>query len=316
MFPVLIIAYVNYNNVVARIKELRSLGFESISIFVDGFTENANSLKAGDRKKLVDYISQEFAALRIKRAFFNESNLGLGVAVPRAIDWFFEGEEYGLILEDDCSLQSYAKPFLNQCEQLITLNPDAVICLSNPHSNAAEFEHKSNMFFIPSNFFSSWGWICHREVWKTISIRKIELAEVLYAARQIQTISSIEKFWLALSWMDVWLTLRANQHRLWAFRFTILLIIFGVRIYYPSVKLVQHLPDACSTNVTNRPTWDEKQDLKSIPRIPSKPYKVLDVNWLDGYIAKKVQGAECRGLIIRLVYRLITKLKSNNRITY
>jgi hypothetical protein len=33
---------------------------------------------------------------------FREQNLGCGIAVKSAIDWFFENEEAGIILEDDC----------------------------------------------------------------------------------------------------------------------------------------------------------------------------------------------------------------------
>ena len=36
------------------------------------------------------------------KTLFRESNLGCGVGVSSAIDWFFDNEKEGIILEDDC----------------------------------------------------------------------------------------------------------------------------------------------------------------------------------------------------------------------
>ena len=48
--------------------------------------------------------------------FFRDKNLGCRVAVSSAIDWFFENEEEGIILEDDC-LPSQS--FFWFCEELL-----------------------------------------------------------------------------------------------------------------------------------------------------------------------------------------------------
>jgi len=50
------------------------------------------------------------------RALFREKNLGCRAGVSSAIDWFFENEEEGIILEDDC-LPSLS--FLWFCEELL-----------------------------------------------------------------------------------------------------------------------------------------------------------------------------------------------------
>ena len=50
------------------------------------------------------------------KTLFRENNLGCKIAVSGAIDWFFENEKEGIIIEDDC-LPS--KSFFNFCEDML-----------------------------------------------------------------------------------------------------------------------------------------------------------------------------------------------------
>ena len=316
MIPALIIAHANYEAVKKRLTELRSFEIHEIFIYVDGYNDDGNIQRLHQRTQLIEMLEKELSLSKLSRVHFCETNTGVGIAVPSAVDWFFQNVDCGLILEDDCSLQPYAEVFLSQCKQFITTNPNSIVCLSNPNLSMSRFLHASEMTLIPSNFFSSWGWVCHRETWERVSIRKIELLEVLSAVRRSNDISRLDQFWLTLSWMDIWSTLRANQFRLCAFRFTILLITSGVQIYYPSIKLVQHSPNEGSTNVFIQPIWDEGQNLECVPRVSSQNYTVFDRNLLDQYIARNVQGAEFLGLLVRLTHRLVKKMKPNNRRSY
>jgi hypothetical protein len=308
MFPVLIVAHANYENVLTRLNELKSLGFEDISVFVDGFSESGSELKSSSRKKLVEFILQEVDCSGIQRAHFNDINLGVGVAVPRAIDWFFDHVDFGLILEDDCGLVPQAKTFLNQCHQFALDNPNTVICLSNPNPNLVPACADSKMLFISSNYFSSWGWICHRKTWQRVSIREIELSEVLAAARRGSTISKVDHFWLIFSWVDIWVSLKSNQQRLWAFRFTVLLILAKVQVYYPASKVVQHSPVLGSTNVSFRPEWDQSQITNTVLSLPQNASTFFYESALDRYIVRNVHGASLRSLIVRFLFRLAKRV--------
>ena len=50
------------------------------------------------------------------KTLFRDKNLGCKVAVSRAIDWFFEHVEEGIILEDDCLPHP---TFFRFCEELL-----------------------------------------------------------------------------------------------------------------------------------------------------------------------------------------------------
>ena len=55
------------------------------------------------------------------KTLFREENLGCGKAVSSAIDWFFENEEFGIILEDDCVPD---QSFFGFCEQMLVKYKD------------------------------------------------------------------------------------------------------------------------------------------------------------------------------------------------
>src|SRR5699024_6685762 len=50
------------------------------------------------------------------KTLFRQNNLGCKQAVSGAIDWLFENEEMGIILEDDCLPDS---SFFSFCEELL-----------------------------------------------------------------------------------------------------------------------------------------------------------------------------------------------------
>ena len=97
------------------------------------------------------------------QTLFRDTNLGCKNAVSGAISWFFEHEDEGIILEDDCLPSS---TFFRYCEELL-----------------ARFRHDTRIMSIaatnmqgrcpdadPSYFFSRyslmWGWATWRRAWR------------------------------------------------------------------------------------------------------------------------------------------------------
>ena len=95
---------------------------------------------------------------------YREQNLGCKYAVSSAIDWFFEHEEEGIILEDDC-LPS--QPFFWFCGSLLAR-------YRNDHriwqiSGTTHFEDRVSMtsadYFL-SRYGPVWGWASWRRAWR------------------------------------------------------------------------------------------------------------------------------------------------------
>ncbi|MDR1223794.1 MAG: hypothetical protein LBL07_13095 [Tannerella sp.] len=101
------------------------------------------------------------------KTLFREKNLGCKIAVSEAITWFFEQEEYGVILEDDCLPDLSFFPF---CEELLIRYKDD-----------DRIGHIGGNCFFPGlvtnglgyDFCSIahiWGWASWRRAWKNYDV--------------------------------------------------------------------------------------------------------------------------------------------------
>lgn len=98
------------------------------------------------------------------KTLFRENNLGCKEAVKGSIDWFFENEEMGIILEDDC-LPSFS--FFKFCQEVLIKYKDDIrisgVCGNN-------FNSKLNRNNEDSYFYSEilymWGWGTWRKSWQ------------------------------------------------------------------------------------------------------------------------------------------------------
>lgn len=100
------------------------------------------------------------------RTLLREENLGCKCAVAGAIDWFFEQEKEGIVIEDDILP---APEFFSFCESMLALHRDnpRVMMISgfNPIGAAVE----SSDYFFSENP-SIWGWACWRDRWASYDI--------------------------------------------------------------------------------------------------------------------------------------------------
>lgn len=96
------------------------------------------------------------------RTLFRERNLGCGRAVKEAIDWFFNCEEEGIILEDDCLPEPCFFPY---CEEMLDWYRDeqqvAMISGFNGIPRSHWQASRIHLTAIPH----IWGWATWRRAW-------------------------------------------------------------------------------------------------------------------------------------------------------
>ncbi|MDE2071479.1 MAG: glycosyltransferase family 2 protein [Patescibacteria group bacterium] len=92
---------------------------------------------------------------------YQDKNLGLRWGPPAGIGWFFEHEEAGIILEDDCL--PHPDFFRFASEMLERYRTDTRIIQITGTNMMPEFPHESSYFF--SKFFNLWGWAAWRRSW-------------------------------------------------------------------------------------------------------------------------------------------------------
>lgn len=122
---------------------------------------------------------------------FAEKNQGCRLGVSSAISWFFENEEMGVILEDDCFPDL---SFFTFCEDLLVryMDDQSVGMISGVNFFYNQIDLKNSYFF--SKYFHIWGWATWRRAWEgyksnnlDLSNIESELAKVFNSKRAIQT---------------------------------------------------------------------------------------------------------------------------------
>jgi len=132
---------------------------------------------------------------------FSDLNQGCGRGVSNAITWFFEHEEMGIILEDDCLP---CPDFFRFCDELLVKYKDdeRISTIAGTNQFAKYREGKSNEYFF-SRFTYIWGWATYRRVWKdydfTLSFlpelkKKMSFEKLLYPLKKHQVKKLGRKF--------------------------------------------------------------------------------------------------------------------------
>lgn len=95
------------------------------------------------------------------KTLFRDVNLGCKYAVSGAISWFFEHEEQGIILEDDC-LPSTS--FFSYCENMLECykDDDKVMMISGNNFIDSD-KIKQDYYFLTIPHI--WGWATWRRAW-------------------------------------------------------------------------------------------------------------------------------------------------------
>jgi hypothetical protein len=97
------------------------------------------------------------------KTLFRDQNLGCGVAPANAIDWFFENEEEGIILEDDCLPH---QSFFWYCQELLDKYRHDTRVM---HITGTNFHKGWQRDPDYSYYFSAiglgWGWASWRRAW-------------------------------------------------------------------------------------------------------------------------------------------------------
>lgn len=113
------------------------------------------------------------------RTLFQEKNLGCGIGVYTAINWLFENEEYGIILEDDCVVNVSFFKYME--ELLIRYASDERIGMIAGTNPLVEFETSTSYIF--SKYKSCWGWATWKRAWKNMDMsmnwREVDFDSVL-----------------------------------------------------------------------------------------------------------------------------------------
>ncbi len=97
------------------------------------------------------------------QTLFRTRNLGCRIGVSTALDWFFDHEEAGIILEDDCVPSA---SFFGYCSVLLERFRDdpRIMCISGDNFQKGRCVTPYSYYF--SRHMNCWGWATWRRAWK------------------------------------------------------------------------------------------------------------------------------------------------------
>lgn len=163
--PVLLLAFNRPKHCSMVFDRVRQLRPSKLYLACDG----ARSYKPGEADKVAavrHYLTSNVDWPCELKTLFRDTNLGCKLAVSQGIDWFFEYETMGIILEDDC-LPDVS--FFRYCRQLLLrYEHDTRVWMISGFNPLREFPSPASYFF--THFGFCWGWATWRRAWRNFDV--------------------------------------------------------------------------------------------------------------------------------------------------
>ena len=150
----------------------------------DGEAEKVNAVR--------DYIMSNIDWECKVKTLFREQNLGCKYAVSDAIDWFFENEEMGIILEDDC-LPSQS--FFWFCEELLKRYKDDMRVGQISGDNFQKSIKRGDGDYYFSIYNHIWGWASWANRWKNYDVELNTISDSVFIEEVIKE-DNTRKYWI------------------------------------------------------------------------------------------------------------------------
>lgn len=166
----------------------------------------------------------------------SSEHLGCRVGVSRALSWFFEQEQEGIVLEDDCVPHPEFFPY---CEALLERYRDdeRIWCISGSNFQDGQWRGDGSYYF--SQYPHCWGWASWRRCWRHYDsdlllwpgLKDSGLLETIFVNPQERQF-----------WSEIWdLLYRENQPDSWAYRWTFTCLAMGGMTALPNQNLISNI---------------------------------------------------------------------------
>lgn len=179
---------------------------------------------------------------------FNERNLGCKTAVSRAVTRFFEQEEAGIILEDDCvahpSFFGFAATLLDRFK-----DDERVFMISGDNFQFGRRRDHYSYYF--SHHTHIWGWATWRRAWARYD-HSMKLWPEIRDGGWLEDVVGDRRG--AEYWRRIFEDTYAERNTSWAYRWTFAAWVNGGLAVLPNANLVSNIGfgDAATHTVNRR----------------------------------------------------------------
>lgn len=157
MTPILLLVFNRPQKTKEVLEALTAISYQRLYIACDGPRNEYDLRNIDEIKSLINSLVPSDVELHTS---FSKHNLGCKKGVLRGINWFFENESEGIILEDDCVptalFYDYADKSLNHYRSNKSIF----------HVSGTRFVSSSEKDVSLGDYPLMWGWATWRDKWK------------------------------------------------------------------------------------------------------------------------------------------------------
>jgi len=193
--PVLFVIFNRPDTTALVMEAIRAVRPERLYVAADGPRErNGDAARCEEARRIATEVDWPCEL----NTLFRNRNLGCGRAVSGALDWFFEHEEEGIILEDDC-LPSHS--FFRYCAELLERyrHDKRIMCISGNNFQTKNVTPYSYYF---SRYSHCWGWATWRRAWALYDFdiaRRIDFRQLGHLEAWSDGDPSFGRYWVDIS---------------------------------------------------------------------------------------------------------------------
>ena len=162
--PILFVIFKRKDTALKSFESIKKVKPSKLYIAGDGPRNNQEekSLVSETRQAILDVVDWNCEI----HTLFQKNNLGCSMGVFTAINWLFDNEEKGIIIEDDCVMRDSFFPFVE--EMLFKYEKDSRIGMIDAANYSQQIEIPDSYGF--SRYKSTNGWATWRRAWKLMDL--------------------------------------------------------------------------------------------------------------------------------------------------
>jgi len=226
-------------------------------------------------------------------SLFRTEHVSAKLSISGAIDWFFENEEMGIILEDDCLPNP---SFFTFCEELLEYygSDERVGMISGDNFQSNQLRGDASYYF--TRYAHIWGWATWRRAWRTYDLSMknwVEFEANNYLSDIVNSKGELRY------WVKVFDLVANGKIDTWDYQWLLTLWSHNMLCIVPNVNLISNIGFGIDAVNTTEESIYSEMDTKTMmfplvhPRI-MRANKIADIytskNWFPGPVSRKVAG--------------------------
>ncbi len=181
------------------------------------------------------------------KTLFRSENLGCKQAVSQGIDWFFQNEQQGIILEDDCLPNP---TFFRYCDELLDYYHDdhEIGLISGDNFQLGRTYGNSSYYF--SRYSHIWGWASWRRTWQLYD-RNATAWPSFDAAGGLERVLGNRRREIR-HWRGIFSAVHANKIDTWDYQLNLTMWVNRMRAILPQRNLISNIGFGADATHTKR----------------------------------------------------------------